>query len=110
MTNRQRGQIALFGVGSLIALTLGFSGVPGGDIPTNLPGNTRFVYLLICSIVDMVLLVIYFVPSIVASERKKRNTSAIIALNLFLGWTLVGWVVALVWALTLDTVSVVTTA
>jgi hypothetical protein len=41
---------------------------------------------------------IYFVPTIVG--RDKRNVGAIFALNFFLGWTLVGWVVALVWALT----------
>lgn len=43
-------------------------------------------------------IVIYFIPSMVAS--RKKNASAIIALNFFLGWTLVGWVVALVWSLT----------
>jgi hypothetical protein len=41
---------------------------------------------------------IYFVPSIVASNRMHRNRTAIFVLNLFLGWTLLGWVVALVWA------------
>ncbi len=41
---------------------------------------------------------VYFLPSIIG--RDKRNYNAILALNLLLGWTLVGWVVALVWALT----------
>jgi hypothetical protein len=40
----------------------------------------------------------YFLPCIVAAYRKKRNTVAIAVLNLFLGWTVIGWVVALVWA------------
>jgi hypothetical protein len=43
---------------------------------------------------------IYFLPSVVGYH--KRNASAIIILNLFLGWTLIGWVVALVWASTSD--------
>lgn len=43
---------------------------------------------------------LYFLPSIVASHRDHHNTSAIVLLNLFLGWTFVGWVVALVWAAT----------
>ena len=43
-------------------------------------------------------LLIYFLPSVVA--RKKRNADAIFILNLFLGWTLIGWVAALVWAAT----------
>lgn len=40
---------------------------------------------------------IYFVPTFLASG--KRNGGAIFALNLFLGWTLIGWVGALIWAL-----------
>lgn len=32
----------------------------------------------------------------------KDNAGAIFALNLFLGWTFIGWVIALVWALTKD--------
>lgn len=39
---------------------------------------------------------IYFLPAYVG--RKKRNADSITLLNLFLGWTLIGWVVALVWA------------
>jgi hypothetical protein len=43
--------------------------------------------------------VLYFVPMGIAIARKHRNTGAIVALNMFLGWTMVGWVLALVWAL-----------
>ncbi len=39
---------------------------------------------------------LYFLPAIVGS--KKRNYNAILILNLLLGWTLIGWVIALVWA------------
>ena len=46
--------------------------------------------------------IFYFLPSIIALARSKRNTLSIFFLNLFLGWTLVGWVVALVWALKPD--------
>ncbi len=49
-----------------------------------------------------VILVLYFVPYVVAKQNKKENSQAIGALNLFLGWTLVGWVVALVWAMSKD--------
>ena len=41
-------------------------------------------------------LFVYFIPSIVA--RGKNRANAIFVLNLFLGWTLLGWVGALVWA------------
>ena len=46
----------------------------------------------------VLLLGLYFVPSIVAFARRHHNKSGILALNFFLGWTLVGWVVALVWS------------
>lgn len=42
---------------------------------------------------------IYFMPSIVAYLNKAKSFSAIFVLNLFLGWTLIGWIIALVWAL-----------
>lgn len=44
--------------------------------------------------------VVYFIPSVVG--RNKKNANAILMLNLFLGWTFIGWVVALVWACTKD--------
>lgn len=43
--------------------------------------------------------ILYFLPFIVAANRN-RQPGAIFILNLLLGWTLVGWVVALVWACT----------
>ena len=47
-------------------------------------------------------LVVYFLPTIIAFKRGKRNRGAIFALNLFLGWSLLGWVISLVWALSVD--------
>lgn len=43
---------------------------------------------------------VYFIPAIVG--RKKANFTAIFVLNFFLGWTLLGWVIALVWACTIE--------
>ena len=43
-------------------------------------------------------LILYFLPSIIALARGKRDMLAIFLLNLFLGWSVVGWIVALVWA------------
>jgi T4 superinfection immunity protein len=43
-------------------------------------------------------LVMYFLPSIIALLRSKRDTLAIFLLNLFLGWSVIGWFVALIWA------------
>lgn len=44
----------------------------------------------------------YFLPSIIALARSKRDTLAIFLLNFFLGWTGIGWIIALVWALKAD--------
>ena len=48
----------------------------------------------------VVVLLIYFIPTIVG--YRKRNAGAIFALNLLLGWTLIGWIIALMWALTYE--------
>jgi hypothetical protein len=42
----------------------------------------------------------YFVPSFVAATRSHHNTTAIVILNIYLGWSFIGWVIALVWAFT----------
>ena len=46
--------------------------------------------------------IFYFLPSIVAFARSKPDLLSIFLLNVFLGWTLIGWVVALIWAAKLD--------
>ena len=55
----------------------------------------RFVFALLISVLSL----FYFLPFTIAFYKKRINTGAIFALNLFLGWSLVGWVIALVWAL-----------
>lgn len=41
--------------------------------------------------------VLYVLPSLLA--KHKRNAVAIVILNLLLGWTVIGWIGALLWAL-----------
>ena len=43
---------------------------------------------------------LYFLPAIIAAKRDHHQADAIGLLNLFLGWTFLGWVVALVWSAT----------
>lgn len=45
-----------------------------------------------------ILLFVYFMPAINAGLRRHPSKSAVMALNLFLGWTFLGWVAALVWS------------
>lgn len=51
-------------------------------------------------IVLAIAIFIYFLPTVIG--RRKRNVTAIFVLNLFLGWSIIGWIVALVWACTTD--------
>ncbi len=52
----------------------------------------------------------YFLPSVIGVARGKRNKGSIIVLNLFLGWTIIGWVISLIWAVSHEGVVVVTEA
>lgn len=46
----------------------------------------------------VICLALYFLPSIIAMARHHRNVLAIFLCNLLTGWTMVGWVVAIVWS------------
>jgi hypothetical protein len=43
-------------------------------------------------------LLIYLLPAIIAAYRNHPHSLAILALDLFAGWTFAGWMVALVWS------------
>lgn len=43
----------------------------------------------------LALLALYFLPTIIAISRGHRQQNSIAALNTFLGWTFIGWVVCL---------------
>ena len=59
------------------------------------------VYFLPSGLIP-ILAIVYFIPSIVASVRNHRQLGAIFRLNIFLGWTFVGWAAALIWAMDRD--------
>ena len=58
--------------------------------------QTSFIALI-------VVLIFYFIPAGLAHSRKHRNAAAIGLLNLFFGWTIIGWIAALIWANTGNT-------
>ncbi len=64
---------------------------------SDLPDQDTVIIIMV-----IVGIVFYFIPSLIALLRGKKNLLAIIALNFFLGWSLIGWVVALVWSLSSD--------
>ena len=41
---------------------------------------------------------LYFLPTIIG--RHKRDAAGIFLVNLLFGWTVIGWVIALIWACT----------
>lgn len=47
---------------------------------------------------------VYFIPTIIAVERNVVNKWSVAVINGFLGWTLLGWVVALAMALRTATI------
>lgn len=53
-------------------------------------------------ILMLVFLGIYFFPTIVAGIRKSNSLTQVFVLNLFLGWTILGWIIALIWAVGKD--------
>jgi Superinfection immunity protein len=57
-----------------------------------------FFGYIIFGVFGLAALLFYFLPTFIA--RKKQNFAAIFALNFLLGWTFIGWVLALVWSLT----------
>jgi hypothetical protein len=42
---------------------------------------------------------LYFLPALLADERKRPDTLMLAMFNFALGWTVVGWVMALYWTL-----------
>jgi uncharacterized membrane protein YqaE (UPF0057 family) len=59
--------------------------------------TTKEVVML--SLLGLVLaVVVYFLPTMVAVRFEHPYWGAIALLNLLLGWTILGWIAALVWA------------
>ncbi|MCH7573571.1 MAG: superinfection immunity protein [Candidatus Marinimicrobia bacterium] len=50
----------------------------------------------------IIIIATYLIPTIIAGIRAASHSGAIFALNLLLGWTFIGWVGALIWAMVAD--------
>jgi hypothetical protein len=48
----------------------------------------------------ILILALYFLPSIIGYSH--RNLGSIFLLNLLLGWTAIGWIIAIIWAVSND--------
>lgn len=60
-------------------------------------GSARLAAMLVWAVWIACGVGFYFLPTYEANIRRQPNMTSIVVLNVFLGWTLVGWVVAMVW-------------
>lgn len=60
--------------------------------------GVRIAALLIGPPVAVASLLLYFAPTAVAFSRDHQNTVPVFLINVFFGWTLIGWVGSLAWA------------
>lgn len=49
----------------------------------------------------LLITLMYFLPTIIG--HNKHNAGGIFLMNLLLGWTVIGWVIAMVWACSAET-------
>lgn len=66
------------------------------EFTVGFPGPSELLIILFF----VVGLLVYFLPSFIASNRNHQSKVAIIVLNILVGWTALGWIIALIWSLT----------
>jgi Superinfection immunity protein len=49
-------------------------------------------------IVLLLILLIYLLPTLIAYSREHPRRAEIVVVNIFLGWTLIGWIAVFLWA------------
>lgn len=57
------------------------------------------IFHLLILVIFALMFAVYITPSLIAYRRKQPNLGVIVAVNLLVGWTIAGWLVALVWSL-----------
>ena len=57
-------------------------------------------HLVVFLIPLLVMLAIYCLPTIIAVNRNHHNRVPIILVNILLGWSAIGWIIALIWSFT----------
>jgi hypothetical protein len=62
-------------------------------------GTNPVGLIVLAIVVTIIALCLYMFPLVIAWYREAPNKGSIAAINMLLGWTLVGWVVALAMAL-----------
>ena len=67
--------------------------------PWDMPRMFGFGFSILALPFTLIGLALYFLPTIIAAVRHAKNFVVILLVNIFAGWTGVGWIVALVWSL-----------
>jgi hypothetical protein len=84
--------------GLAIAASVIFLPVIVMHLAENGSGATKGISsLIMLCLFSLVGLLLYFLPTLIA--WKTPRVAAIIALNFLLGWTVIGWIACLIWAL-----------
>lgn len=60
---------------------------------------TNILDMILSLTIVLLLAILYFLPTIIAVASKSQHAAPVAAVNTFLGWTFLGWVGSLVWAL-----------
>lgn len=64
------------------------------DLLTNFLGTLLVLFLFCFS------MLVYMLPAIIALKNSHKQSDAIVVLDIFFGWTGIGWIVAFIWSLT----------
>ena len=61
-----------------------------------IPTGIQFLKSLIC----FAIFALYFLPYLISNNKKYQSEKSMFLLNLFLGWTIIAWIILLIIALT----------
>ncbi|MEN5032958.1 superinfection immunity protein [Pseudomonas sp. Ps21-P2] len=86
--------VQMFVIRFLVLGFLAFYSYAMGDQPGGLNGFGTFIAFSGIVVIPA----FYMLPTIEAWLRESSNLPSIAAVNLFLGWSIIGWVFALIWA------------
>lgn len=73
-------------------------GLPAEEVPVSNTKDPDWVGVILGVGVLIFAFYVYFLPAFVAKNRRHHNAGPIAIVNVFFGWTLLGWVIALAWA------------
>jgi hypothetical protein len=90
-------RFALSSHNKLWTFIVGFA-LLGGLACAPLAESSSWSGLINTCVLPAIVILAYFMPTALAVAASNRSYGAIFILNLFFGWTVLGWIVALVWA------------